>query len=258
VQRASISGLLSDCSTAVRAGHNNTAASASELSLRAFSDLHKTDRHWGVREDFFARHIPADAVVLDLGAGAMHLRSRLNASHHYIPVDGTFRRAAEQRVCNFNDHEYPLRVKPVPTVVVAQGVSEYVSDKLIMLRALVCAYPAATFLVSYTDLAGNHIGSKADIGFTASLTLSQLEAMFRRLGLTITHNERCMVKTHDTFGHQCYRLVAEQAETTTCALGFHEITTSYNPASPLPARKLSPGHGFTLPAARLHLLGAQS
>lgn len=104
-------------------------------SILAHTHLHNKSakpggRFWGQREPFFLANVPNGSVVLDLGAGSMHFGSKLDRSVTYIPVDAIDRGESSMRVCNFNWHEYPMSISPTPTVLVVQGLFEYIYDKL--------------------------------------------------------------------------------------------------------------------------------
>jgi len=91
---------------------------------------------------------------------------------------------AAMRLCNLNKHEYPLNIQPTPTVIVVQGVFEYIYDKLLFLRVLRCAYPRAAFLLSYAI--GHRVGAFKAQGWVAPLLPEQLNEIFGVLQLNVT------------------------------------------------------------------------
>jgi hypothetical protein len=189
------------------AAQHDAASSASNrmASIVQHKSLHQKARFWGQREPFFVGNIPNGSVVADLGCGAMHLRSALESSHHtgvhYIPVDAVHRGDAAMRLCNLNKHEYPLNLHPTPTVVVVQGLFEYIYDKLLFLRVLRCAYPRATLLLSYA--VGHRVGAYKAQGWVAPLLPEQLNEIFGVLQLNVTH------RVPNCFPDQaCLRLVS--------------------------------------------------
>ena len=176
------------------------------LSVAQHANLHqKAGRFWGQREPWFVENIPNRSVVLDLGAGSMHLRTALAEAGRritYIPVDATHRGDPAMRLCNLNNHEYPLSITPLPRVLVVQGVLEYLYDKLLFLRTLRCAYmPRATLLLSYA--VGHATGKYQNKGWAAPLTAGQLAEIFQVLQVNVTHQQR------NCFPEQtCMRIVA--------------------------------------------------
>ena len=196
VDMTTLSWPLRDCSTP-RGGTAPTTTLGLEMaSVRRHATLHVTNMSWSRREQWFVDHVDDNDAVLDLGAGAMHLRVALDQAGRrgvsYMPVDVLERGEPSMRVCHLNFHEYPLRVSSprVPTVLVLQGVLEYVYDKLLLLRALRCAYPHARVLLSYS--VSHRVGMFESHGWVAPLTLSNLREMWRTLGFTIgEHTPNC-------------------------------------------------------------------
>ena len=204
---------LRDCSTPVirdarEAANSSSPSMGSTMrSVVRHALLHKTKRLWSSqREQWFIDQIPDGATVLDLGAGSMHVRMALEQAGRrrisYTPADVVDRGASRMLVCHFNLHEYPLQVRaPEPTHVVLQGVLEYVYDKLLLLRALRCAYPRASLLVSYT--VGHKVGQFESDGWVAPLTHANLQEMFSTLGLLVeTKRVGCLPALHQ----DCMRL----------------------------------------------------
>ena len=187
--------LVRDCSQ--RKEHMGDP-SLSTRSVRAFANLHQTGHHWNSRETWFVDHIPDDSRVVDLGAGAMHLNVSLNIARrgiHYVPVDAHDRGVAAMRVCMLNKWEYPISLSPQPTVIVMQGVLEYITDKAHLLAAFRCAYPSATILLSYS------VGRTVQNLWVAQLTLKQLQEVFTTLRLDVTnHTTSCLN------GQDCFKL----------------------------------------------------
>jgi hypothetical protein len=230
--------LVRDCSStapaASRSATLNATFGATMASIKRHTKLHLMNKSWTHREDWFVARIPDGAAVLDMGAGAMHLRVALRAAGRrafsYTPVDVTDRGDPRMLLCHFNLHEYPLRVLPVPTVVVLQGVIEYVYDKALLLRSLRCAYPrahsvpqsrrttthagadvltssscdcssplaGATFLLSYA--VGHRTGENEAHGWVAPLTRHNLRELFGVFGLSMSESTSCLA------GQQCMRL----------------------------------------------------
>ena len=190
---------LRDCSAVVPVPHGTDkdikdvdaqAASSRMASIVMHKSLHqKAGRFWGQREPFFLSHIPNASIVLDIGAGSMHLRTALadagRSGVRYVPVDAVHRGHPHMRLCNLNKHEYPLSVSPAPTILVIQGVLEYIYDKLLFLRAMRCAYPRAKLLLSYA--VGHRVGAFKMQGWVAPLLQEQLNEVFAVLSLNVTH-----------------------------------------------------------------------
>ena len=178
-----------------------TAAASSMASTRRHRSLNHS---WPLRQQWFVDQLrvplamdQSSVSVLDIGAGSMSLRDALLESTHnakrrliYTPVDFTDRGSERMCVCHLNLHEYPLSVTPTPTHIVLQGVFEYVYDKLLLLRALRCAYPRATLLLSY--MLGHRTGSFELDGWVAPLTRHQLldDVFNATLGMSVREEVR--------------------------------------------------------------------
>ena len=167
-----------------------TAIQSKSAYTGVFSTLHKTSdtmtERWSMRRAWFVDQIRDKDVVLDLGAGSMALARDLEqlqqagkgkiSSFKYFPVDIFDRGNKAMSVCNFNLWEYPLTLSPSPTVIVAQGVFEFVFDKLALWKALHCAYPSARLLFSTT------MGGNTNHNWPAPLTPELLALAVRDLG----------------------------------------------------------------------------
>ena len=153
-----------------------------------------------------------------------------------MPVDVTDRGEPTMLRCHLNLHQLPLRVSTprVPTVLVLQGVFEYVYDKLLLLRALRCAYPAAAILLSYA--VGHRVGANEAHGWVAPLTAANLHEMFETLGLTVSEQRRnCLA------GQTCMRLTPRPI-----ASLHAEICAGWAPPDQRSNRRDShTGHGVT-------------
>ncbi|MGN0385617.1 MAG: polysaccharide pyruvyl transferase family protein [Lachnospiraceae bacterium] len=82
---------------------------------------------WKKRLVAMAKYINADdMVIMDLGAGNMHLRGLLKPEQKYVPVD--YKKNAEDTiVCDFNKGEFP-DVKA--DAIVAAGILEYMKNPI--------------------------------------------------------------------------------------------------------------------------------
>lgn len=204
-------GALHDCSDpGIHAAHMNLIPAApnyteSDYSVAHFKSMHKGDGwFWPEREAYFLERIPVKgAVILDLGAGSMHLKKSLKRTHtafDYIPVDGVGRDEPSMRICNFKYQQYPVCVKPTPTVVVMQGVMEYIYDKISFLRAFRCAYRNAKILLSiYLDHSAFWMK-----GLVTPLSKNNIGIVFRELELAVINETKC---PHAT---KCYELQPQQ------------------------------------------------
>ena len=101
-----------DCSVGKRGSLPGSTNAVSTHEEAMFKDMHlengtngQAGVHWPRRERWFLDHTPDDSVVVDLGAGAMHLNTSL-AKHRsritYLPVDFTDRGVEAMSVCQFN------------------------------------------------------------------------------------------------------------------------------------------------------------
>ena len=102
-----------------------------------------------------------------------------------------------------NKWEYPISLTPQPTVIVMQGVLEYITDKAHFLGAFRCAYPSATILLSYT--VGHALQERQ--GWVAPLTLEQLKEVFKTLHLDVTKHTRGCLGTRPT-SQDCFKIIS--------------------------------------------------
>ena len=149
--------------------------------------------HWPDRERWMVSRIPNGAVVLDLGAGQMHLNHTLQRQRsqiQYIPVDAYARSSANIIICNLNVWEYPLSIVPPPTVIVAQGIMEWINDKFTFWRMMRCAYPHAKLLLSSTM---GHGRPSQELSFWAApLTKRMFGNGLHLLGFEVQNKSVCM------------------------------------------------------------------
>lgn len=150
-----------------------------------WKDLHKKNQSWPSRAKIIAKYIrPQDSpVVLDLAAGAMAMRGLIPETSKYIPVD-IHRRDQDTIICDFNMGEYPLTIEPRPTVVIAQGVYEYLLDKRMFIRML--RHHGVRVVMSYNF----HEVNQNDI-WVAPLTRKLFVDLVQKIGFNITATEKC-------------------------------------------------------------------
>lgn len=182
---SSFSDLVTDCSSTNK--REKCDKEREDVSIKSFATLHTTQTFWSEREKWVSDRIQNNSVVLDLGAGTMHLEKVLyeaGKTVEYLPVDVTDRLRSDDRqiYCNFNNNEYPMNVTPTPTVVVIQGLFEYIYDKFLFLKVIATQYPQADILMTY---ALNHrLGAHSEVGWIMPLTTSQFDDKFlKHLGL---------------------------------------------------------------------------
>lgn len=152
-------------------------------------------QHWAPRSLHMAKLVgPNVKVLMDLGAGARALEKDVQVMHKlpsltYIPVDIFKRDEPRMRVCDFNNFEFPLEVEPPPDVIVLQGVLEYVYDKMLLLRVLHEAYPAARLIGSYHAAPKNGavtLGSLWVTHLSGGYEGGDLEFVMQRAGWNLT------------------------------------------------------------------------
>ncbi len=126
--------------------------------------------------------------LLDLGAGIMSLKKivsqqfhefKVNVTLNYYPVDA-FRRSNETIVCDFNEHEYPLKevVQHNINILVCQGCFEYVYDKILFLKFLKATKKPVVLTYALGD-------SRTHIWVSPVKSVSEFNTLFQRTNLTV-------------------------------------------------------------------------
>jgi len=88
-------------------------------------DLEKFKKYFSSRISYLQEYIvPSDKVVVDFGAGLMHLKGFLEESVEYYPVD-IVKRSEDMILCDLNKGEFP-EIKA--DVAVLAGILEYLYD----------------------------------------------------------------------------------------------------------------------------------
>jgi hypothetical protein len=142
---------------------------------------------WGERTALMVTAIPANSVVLELGAGTGALASLLPPGCRYIPSD-LVARTPETKVCDLDARPFPDWSALGVTVTVLSGVLEYVHR--IEEAAAWLARTAPLCVVSYCPVNLRFPGERtvkalmrAQNGWVNSLTEREFTSAFQRAGL---------------------------------------------------------------------------
>jgi hypothetical protein len=112
---------------------------AGGTDIERWRDPASVSGFWDERAAIAARHIPAGARVLDIGAGAMGLRRFLAPGCIYVPCD-VVEREPGALVADLNKGEFPTGEYDWITVL---GVFEYLHDVSAALELMAQAAPSA-------------------------------------------------------------------------------------------------------------------
>jgi len=173
---------VKDCSIPPKSQNVQTAVFVNGADT--WQNMHNKSMAWDGRMKHFMRFIPENSVVLDLGCGSMHVGKALPQNCTYIPVDAFPRDDPSVLRCDFTQGEYPLQLNPPPTVVVAQGVFEYIFDKALFMRVLgnyKCRV-IMTYAVSVWDKTEGHM-------WVAPLRRSDLELVWKLANLKLVEED---------------------------------------------------------------------
>jgi hypothetical protein len=244
------------------------SALTEELIARKATDLARWEdganlaTQWDGRAKLAAELIGSEARrVLDLGAGAMTLRSFLPAACDYVPAD-VARRSDDCLVIDLNQQQFPAGAFDVVTFL---GVLEYIHDPAWPLR--MAAGAAAGLVVSYCTEVSGDTAYRRGLGWVNDFTKDQFEALLRQAGWRI---EACGLYKQNAANAQylwkCARAAAPQASVhggATPGLGGLEdlpqkdfVVISPYPVDPRTSKKPNMGDGFILNSA-LKLIGAR-
>jgi hypothetical protein len=146
---------------------------------------------WETRSQKVARHVPARATVLELGAGSCRLRKHLEPSCNYIPSD-IVNRGDDTVLCDLNQRPLPDLRYLHANVAVFTGVLEYIGDTEAVAAWL--SQLVALCVVSYDPVPqGLKLFGRLRerfrrlyYGYMSDLTEDQLVQMFRRHGFVNT------------------------------------------------------------------------
>jgi hypothetical protein len=135
---------------------------------------------WDERNRLIASLIPDGSSVVDLGSGAMTLRTHLKRACTYQPCD-VIPSAPEVLLCDFNASVYPTFSRYFDYVV-CSGILEYVADvRGFLSRA---AGFGKTLLISYNPrIAGQSRVFRMSNNWVNSFTKDELERLFEEAEL---------------------------------------------------------------------------
>jgi hypothetical protein len=135
---------------------------------------------WDGRNILIVRHIPPNATVLDLGAGAQTIRTHLPPGCRYVPCD-IVRSSPDCIVCDFNRGIYPPLDRAYDFTI-CSGVLEYLREPLEFLRRISAYSPS--FILSYQPAeadGSDKLGRLSD-GFVNHLRKEELESLLEQAG----------------------------------------------------------------------------
>jgi hypothetical protein len=133
----------------------------------------------GERAQAAAQHIRPGSRVLDLGAGAMALKSCLPEGCHYTPAD-LLARSADCLVIDLNQQQFPAGNYDV---VVLLDVLEYIHDAPSLLRR--CRQSASRLILTYHPRQEESLDQRRQRGWFNDFDLAELTAILGQSNWTI-------------------------------------------------------------------------
>lgn len=150
---------------------------------RRWSDSHSLSSNWDSRTSLIATFIPEDSIVLEFGAGNMHLRQCLPVNCTYIPSD-LIPRIPDTFVCDLN--KKTLLTPPQHDVAIFSGVLEYVND--IPRLANLLANTSGLIITSYATT-DNNPKDRRRHGWVNDYSQDELIGIFSAAGYHLTATE---------------------------------------------------------------------
>lgn len=135
---------------------------------------------WERRSEMAANYVPAGAVLVDLGCGAMSIERYLPMACTYRPVD-IVARDPRTTVCDFNNGDFPVESMQGADMVVALGLLEYVYNLPGLLLRL--ATHRLPLLVSYCAADKAPGIDRRALGWVNDLTIEQFLNLAMECGL---------------------------------------------------------------------------
>jgi len=139
---------------------------------------------WNQRNELIASIVPAGASVLDVGAGNMTIRSLIDDSCTYQPVD-CIRAADETIIADFNKGLIPSFDEPFD-IAICSGVMEYLNDPAGFLRIVMGWADEIILSYAITDIEGD-IQHRRKQGWFNDLSYMDLFRLFAKQGLFSRH-----------------------------------------------------------------------
>lgn len=157
--------------TSERAQHTERMIREGRSDSERWAKIESLATQWDSRAAMAARYIPAGQRVLDIGAGAMALRSQLAAGCSYFPAD-IVSRGPECQVVDLNKGQFPAGQYDWVTFL---GVLEYVHEPVAVLTRARTAAPSAIF--TYCTMNHGEVQTRRGMGWVNDYTRSEFEAL---------------------------------------------------------------------------------
>jgi hypothetical protein len=157
--------------TSERAQHTERMIREGRSDTERWAKLEKRGAHWDSRAAMAARHIPAGQRVLDIGAGAMALRSQLAAGCSYFPAD-IVSRGPECQVVDLNQGQFPVGQYDWITFL---GVLEYVYEPVAVLTRARAS--ASSAIITYCTMNHGEVQTRRGMGWVNDYTRTEFEGL---------------------------------------------------------------------------------
>ena len=162
--------------TSERAQHTERLIRDGSSDTERWAKLESLATQLDSRAAMAARYIPAGQRVLDIGAGAMALRTQLAAGCSYFPAD-IVSRGPECQVVDLNKGEFPTGQYDWVTFL---GVLEYVHDPVAVLARARAAAPSA--VITYCTVNNGDVEVRRGMGWVNDYTRAEFEALLAGAG----------------------------------------------------------------------------
>jgi hypothetical protein len=165
--------------TTERALHTEQLIREGRSDTERWANFDSLATQWDSRAAMAARFIPTGQHVLDIGAGAMALRSLLAPGCSYVPADIVSRGPGCQ-VVDLNKGEFPAGRYDWITLL---GVLEYIHDPVaVLVRARDAARNA---IVTYCTMSGGDVQTRRGMGWVNEYTRPEFERLLLDAGWTV-------------------------------------------------------------------------
>lgn len=170
--------------SAEEAARRRELVAAGVTDKARWSDPAQLEAAWNERARQTATYIPVGAHVLDLGCGAMALRTMLPQGCRYTPAD-LVARSEDTILVDFNQEQFPDGKFDVAVLL---NVLEFIHEPAKLLAK--CRQAAGTLVLSYQVDGGGDKRARRESGYFSDLSESQLQAMLKQAGWRVDMSGR--------------------------------------------------------------------
>jgi hypothetical protein len=242
-------------STSARTSATEDLIAKKATDLARWSDGANLATQWDGRAEIAGRLIgPAARRVLDLGAGAMALRSFLPEACVYLPAD-VAKRSDDCLVIDLNQQQFPDGDFDVVTFL---GVLEYIHDPAWPLRMAAKAAPG--LVVSYCTNSSGDTAYRRGLGWVNDFTEAEFEALLAETGWRIESRTDYKRNAKNVqYVWKCARATTRATVGATSLADLPQkdfVVISPFLVDPATSKKVNVGDGFIMDSA-LRLIGAR-